>query len=150
MTKHHEDERISAWNAVAEHPLFASCYDEGVPLLSAMIAKLDLHAKAEEEMDAPDDRVIWADGKPVGFYHAGASIYVYFDNDGNPTSARITEPARLRWLANQIEAGEPFPEEQVTLLADLLKSSIAPGKMVRYEDVAVTLLRKGVSVEDRA
>lgn len=34
------DERIRAWNEIAGHPFFASCYDAETSLLAAMLAKL--------------------------------------------------------------------------------------------------------------
>ena len=34
------DERIQAWNEIAAHPFFASCYDAETTLLAAMLAKL--------------------------------------------------------------------------------------------------------------
>lgn len=42
-----EDERISAWEEIAEHPFFKSCFEEDRPLLEAMIDKLDRHARIE-------------------------------------------------------------------------------------------------------
>lgn len=40
--KHNEsDERIGAWERVADHPLFKECYAAESPLIDAMIAKLD-------------------------------------------------------------------------------------------------------------
>lgn len=35
------DQRITAWNRVASHPVFNSCYEEERPLIDAMMAKLD-------------------------------------------------------------------------------------------------------------
>lgn len=36
-----EDQRIAAWDRVARHPVFNSCYEEERPLIDAMMAKLD-------------------------------------------------------------------------------------------------------------
>lgn len=35
------DGRISSWHKVVEHLVFASCYDEDIPLIDAVLARLD-------------------------------------------------------------------------------------------------------------
>jgi len=56
-----DDERVGAWEAVARHEFFASCYDEDRPLVDAILERLDatvaqLNALAVRLNDATDKR----------------------------------------------------------------------------------------------
>src|SRR5690606_27920532 len=56
-----DDERAGAWEAVARHEFFASCYDEDRPLVDAILERLDatvaqLNALAVRLNDATDKR----------------------------------------------------------------------------------------------
>lgn len=58
------DERIRAWNEIARHPFFASCFDGRDVPLPAMIRKLDrtvaaLSVEVHAETPKPEDMADW-------------------------------------------------------------------------------------------
>ncbi|MCC2031811.1 Lsr2 family protein [Microbacterium allomyrinae] len=57
-----QDERIVAWEQIAQHPFFAKCYDSETPLIVAFLQQLDRHHTAPDS-PAPttDSRPEWAD-----------------------------------------------------------------------------------------
>ena len=46
-------QRLRAWDRLADHPIFAECFDSNLPLIDSMIARLDeLHAATTDKENA--------------------------------------------------------------------------------------------------
>jgi cobalamin-dependent methionine synthase I len=57
-----EDQRISAWEKVAKHPLFRECYDEERPLIDSVLDTLD---RVGERAESPSVELAVAAEEPV-------------------------------------------------------------------------------------
>ena len=142
------DERVKAWNAIAQHPFLADCYQTEGTLLDAMLAKLDA---AHSHTCAPVWRPTTADEIQPGWevrsrHRSGSesSWGVAHRRDGQgdwrTEAGRMLTFIAAVWTYETTAPApepEPWPDELVEALADTMATT--PGGATWQDDARAVL-----------
>ena len=141
------DARVKAWNALAQHPLFADCYQTEGTLVDAMLAKLDA---AQNHTCEPVWRPTTADEIQAGWevrsrgngIEATWGVAHHRDGLGDwyTEAGRLLTYTAAGWTYETTAPApepKPWPDELVEALADTMATT--PGGTTWEDDARAVL-----------